>query len=432
MRKYTVYLSILIAFLCITRANAEYITAQSAKSAIEKCSAEFYKEVGEAVLVKSFFSSVRSQVEYMGLSCGLDNIKLTGNTSKDLEAIQSALKGAGLCEATISAIFCEAISSAFKSLEDSGTMVIPKSSFEPPLSLLGYEEGGIGISLDRDRIRNSSIIVKDVIPSMPAYDAGIRIGDRILMINAVPVKNLSNKAATDMIRGDIGTKINITYMPNGQRTRKTVSLERKWLSPGRKYVTGKMLENNILYIEISRIGLNMSTHIAEILKQNKAAKKVILDLRYCSGDLSYINEVTDIFLAKGTKAFSLNYKSNGKLETVPHTCAGNYTTNLPCTIIINERTGSAGIAAAAVIKSFKRARIVGTNSVWTNNPENITPLGDNHVYSINNLYYKLNNGEIITCGYTLKPDEEVAQELYKFMNNENEDTQLKEAIKIMK
>ena len=431
MRKYTIYLFILIAFICSAKAHADNITIKSVESVIQTCNTEFYKDVTEETLLKSFFSSIHSQIEYMGLSSIFKDINLTGKAAKDLENIQSALKEAGLCEAAISTMYCEAITFMLKSLEDRGTAVTLKSSYVPSLSLIGYEEGGIGISVDDNRVRDSYIIIRDVVPSMPAYNAGIRTGDRIVMINATHVRDLSNRAATDIIRGEIGTIINITYLPNGQRIRKTVSLERKWLSPGRKYVTGKMLDNDILYIGIRRIGANISQNIIDIIKQNKTAKKIILDLRYCAGERNHINEVTDIFIPKGTTVCTLNYRTEGKLETVQHITEGNYNCTLPCAVIINEKTSSAGIATSAILKSSKRAVLIGANALWEDTSENIHDFGDNYIYSINNFYYTLNNGEKITCGYTLKPDEEIKQELYKLINNDNEDIQLKRAIKIL-
>ncbi len=426
-------LACLLAFFLILpiAATAENLTVKDALGVVRNCSGEFYKQLEEPALVKAIFASVNSQMEEMGLASYTSAIELTGNTETDLNTINGSMKKAQLCDAAISVVLSKALAEMLSSLKDGGTSMGPQESFYVPMAVGDYDSGGIGISLDELRNRDFYLVVKDVVPEMDAFKKGLKVGDRIIRINAVPVSKLSYREAVDMIRGPIGSKVNITYIPNSQTMRKTLCLERKWLAPGRKCLSGKMLEDNILYIESGRIGTNFSQDIAELIGKHKNARKLILDLRYSTGDLQYLPELTEAFIKKGTLMFTHNIKKENRTEKMEHIASGNYFTELPLVVIVNESTNSTGIVAAEVLRSLKRAVIVGAEATFDNHVKNIHTLPNGYLYSINNSFYELVNGVSVTCNHTLKPDVELKQNLYKIFNDDKEDAQIQRAVKAL-
>ena len=144
------------------------------------------------------------------------------------------------------------------------------------------EFGGLGIEVGME-----AGVVKVITPidGSPAETVGVKAGDYIVRINGTQVQGKTLSEAVDLMRGPVGSEIEITVRRIGERKALTFNIVRDIIEI--KSVKSKIINNNIGYIRLTSFNDNSSDQLKKIVedyKKNKNVEKYILDLRNNPGD----------------------------------------------------------------------------------------------------------------------------------------------------
>ena len=175
-----------------------------------------------------------------------------------------------------------AINGLLQSLDPYSGYMTPES-FEGMQTETSGKFGGLGIEVNME-----SGVVKVISPidDTPAAKAGLKAGDYIVKINNVQVQGKSLLEAVDLMRGPVGSEIEITVRRQGIKRALTFNIIREIIEI--QSVKFKLLDNNIGYIRLTSFNENSSEQVKEKikeLKKNKNLKGYILDLRNNPGGL---------------------------------------------------------------------------------------------------------------------------------------------------
>ena len=319
-----------------------------------------------------------------------------------------------------------AINGLLQSLDPYSAYMSPEIFQEMQTETSG-EFGGLGIEVSME-----AGVVKVITPidDTPASKAGIKAGDYIVKINDVQVQGKSLSEAVDLMRGLVGTDIELTIRRRGVKKALTFTITRELIEV--QSVKSDLLENNIGYIRLTSFNDNSSDQIKKKikkLKENENLKAFILDLRNNPGGLlTQAIKISDFFLENGE---IVSTKSRKKSENRKWFAKkGDITDGKPLLVLINYGSASASEIVAGALKDHKRAIILGENSYGKGSVQSIIPLKNKGAIRLTVAKYYLPSGKSIS-EVGVKPDIEVNEEGEDFRIKTDTDNQLNYAIKLL-
>tara|TARA_Y100000590_G_scaffold304315_1_gene343124 strand:+ start:78 stop:1217 length:1140 start_codon:yes stop_codon:yes gene_type:complete len=289
------------------------------------------------------------------------------------------------------------------------------------------EFGGLGIEVSME-----SGVVKVISPidDTPAAKAGIKAGDYIVKIEDTQVQGKTLSEAVDLMRGPVGSSIELTIRRRGEKKALTFNIVREIIEI--QSVKADLLENNIGYIRLTSFNENSSEQIQKNIKKlenNKSVNAYILDLRNNPGGLlSQAIKISDFFLDNGE---IVSTKSRKKSENRKWFAKkGDLTNGKTLIILINYGSASASEIVAGALKDHKRAIVVGENSYGKGSVQSIIPLKNDGAIRLTVAKYYLPSGKSIS-EVGVSPDIEVYEEGEEFRIKTDKDNQLNYAIKLL-
>ena len=287
--------------------------------------------------------------------------------------------------------------------------------------------GGLGIEVGME-----SGVVKIISPidNTPAAKAGLKAGDYIVKIDGVQVQGKSLMDAVDLMRGLVGSSIEITVRRRDVKKALIFNITREIIQV--QSVKSKLIDGNIGYIRLTSFNENSSKQIKKKinkLKKNNNLKGYILDLRNNPGGLlSQAIKISDFFLENGE---IVSTKSRKVLENRKWFAKkGDITGGKTLLVLINYGSASASEIVAGALKDHKRAIILGENSYGKGSVQSIIPLKNRGAIRLTISKYYLPSGKSISeVGVT--PDIEIIEEPVGFKFNSETDNQLNFAIKLL-
>ena len=319
-----------------------------------------------------------------------------------------------------------AINGLLQSLDPYSSYMSPEI-FEEMQTETSGEFGGLGIEVSME-----SGVVKVITPidDTPASKAGIKAGDYIVKINDTQVQGKSLSQAVDLMRGLVGSGIELTVRRRGVKKALTFNIIREIIEV--QSVKSDLLDNNIGYIRLTSFNDNSSQQIKkEIkeLKKNKDLNSFILDLRNNPGGLlSQAIKISDFFLEDGE---IVSTKSRKKSENRKWFAKkGDITDGKTLLVLINYGSASASEIVAGALKDHKRAIILGENSYGKGSVQSIIPLKNKGAIRLTVAKYYLPSGKSISK-VGVRPDIEVSEDGDDFRIKTETDNQLNYAIKLL-
>ena len=289
------------------------------------------------------------------------------------------------------------------------------------------EFGGLGIEVSME-----AGVVKVITPidDTPASKAGIKAGDYIVKIDNTQVQGKSLSEAVDLMRGIVGSSIELTVRRRGVKKALTFNITREIIEV--QSVKSDLLEKNIGYIRLTSFNENSSEQIKnkiEKLKKNENVNSFILDLRNNPGGLlSQAIRISDFFLENGE---IVSTKSRKKSENRKWFAKkGDITQGKTLVVLINYGSASASEIVAGALKDHKRAIILGENSYGKGSVQSIIPLKNKGAIRLTVAKYYLPSGKSIS-EVGVRPDIEVNEEGDDFRIKTETDNQLNYAIKLL-
>ena len=319
-----------------------------------------------------------------------------------------------------------AINGLLQSLDPYSSYMSPKIFDEMQTETSG-EFGGLGIEVSME-----AGVVKVISPidDTPASRAGLKAGDYIVKINDVQVQGKSLSEAVDLMRGPVGSGIELTVRRRGERKALTFNIIREVIQV--QSVKSEIIDENIGYIRLTSFNDNSSNQIEKQIKKLKKDKNLnsfILDLRNNPGGLlSQAIKISDFFLENGE---IVSTKSRKKSENRKWFAKkGDITDGKTLLVLINYGSASASEIVAGALKDHKRAIIVGENSFGKGSVQSIIPLKNRGAIRLTVAKYYLPSGKSIS-EVGVRPDIEVNEEGDDFRIKTDTDNQLNYAIKLL-
>ena len=319
-----------------------------------------------------------------------------------------------------------AINGLLQSLDPYSAYMSPEIFNEMQTETSG-EFGGLGIEVSME-----SGVVKVISPidDTPASKAGIKAGDYIVKIEDTQVQGKTLSEAVDLMRGPVGSSIELTIRRRGEKKALKFNIVREIIEI--QSVKSDLLEKNIGYIRLTSFNENSSEQIKKNIKNleiNKNVNAYILDLRNNPGGLlSQAIKISDFFLDNGE---IVSTKSRKKSENRKWFAKkGDITNGKTLIVLINYGSASASEIVAGALKDHKRAIIIGENSFGKGSVQSIIPLKNDGAIRLTVAKYYLPSGKSIS-EVGVSPDIEVNEEGDDFRIKTEKDNQLNYAIKLL-
>ena len=320
-----------------------------------------------------------------------------------------------------------AINGLLQSLDPYSAYMSPEIFNEMQTETSG-EFGGLGIEVSME-----SGVVKVISPidDTPASKAGIKAGDYIVKINNVQVQGKSLSEAVDLMRGPVGSGIELTIRRIGERKALIFNVVREIIQI--RSVKADILKKSIGYIRLTSFNENSGKQIEREIKKlekNKDVKSYILDLRNNPGGLlSQAIKISDFFLDNGEIVSTKSRKPSENRKWFAK--KGDLTNGKVLIVLINYGSASASEIVAGALKDHKRAILLGENSYGKGSVQSIIPLKNDGAIRLTVAKYYLPSGKSIS-EVGVSPDIEIDEENDDFRIKTETDNQLEYAIKLLK
>jgi len=254
----------------------------------------------------------------------------------------------------------------FAGLNDVYSSYMTKDEYEAWKAAALGEFEGIGVTFSQND--TGSFVILSVIDGSPAARGGLKAGDEILKVDGKTFTDVETLGTA--IRGDAGSKVEITYQRGDKKT--AISLIREKIVT--ETVSYKLRKDKIGYIRISSFEEKTAEDFSTALRdlEVRGAKGLIIDLRNNGGGL--VDEgidVADKLLGKGTITYLQD--RNGKKE---YYYSDADKTELPYVLLVNEGTASTSEIVAAAIKDSKDGLVVGVTTFGKGIVQSTTQLSD--------------------------------------------------------
>ena len=319
-----------------------------------------------------------------------------------------------------------AINGLLQSLDPYSAYMSPEIFNEMQTETSG-EFGGLGIEVSME-----SGVVKVISPidDTPAFKAGIKAGDYIVKINNTQVQGKSLSEAVDLMRGPVGSGIELTIRRRGEKKALTFNIIREIIQI--QSVKADLLKNNIGYIRLTSFNENSGKQIEKEIKKfekNTSIKAYILDLRNNPGGLlSQAIKISDFFLNTGEIVSTKSRKASENRKWFAK--KGDLTNGKTLIVLINYGSASASEIVAGALKDHKRAILLGKNSYGKGSVQSIIPLKNDGAIRLTVAKYYLPSGKSIS-EVGVSPDIEIDEETDQFKIKTETDNQLNYAIKLL-
>jgi len=320
-----------------------------------------------------------------------------------------------------------AINGVLQSLDPYSAYMSPELFKEMQTDTRG-EFGGLGIEIGME-----AGVVKVISPidDTPAEKAGIKAGDYIVKIGKEQVQGKSLMEAVKLMRGPVGTSIDLTVRRKNEKKPLEFKITRKIIEV--KSVNSEIIgdKKDLGYIRLKSFNENSDKQILMSIRKfekNSKIKGYVVDLRNNPGGLlTQAINITDFFLNDGEIVSTKGRKVSETRKFFAR--KGDETKGKPLVILINNGSASASEIFAGALKDHKRAIILGESSYGKGSVQSIIPLRNGGGMRLTISKYYLPSGKSISdVGVT--PDIFVEEIGDDFKMNSKKDNQLNYAIKL--
>ena len=284
------------------------------------------------------------------------------------------------------------INSMLESL-DPYTNYIPEDDIEDYRTMTTGQYGGIGALIGTRNGRNMIIMPYE---GFPAHDAGLRIGDEIITVDGIDVKEKAYTDISKLLRGQANSSLDITVKRYGEPELINVEMTREKITIDNVQYYG-MVQDDIGYIKLSDFTTNAGKEVknAVVDLKEKGANKFILDLRGNPGGL--LNEavnVSNIFIPKGSEVVSTKGKMTDWNKTYK-ALNPPVDTEMPLVVLTSSSSASASEIVAGVVQDYDRGVLVGQKTFGKGLVQATRPLTYNSQLKVTTAKYYIPSGRCI-------------------------------------
>ena len=266
----------------------------------------------------------------------------------------------------------------------------------------GGRYGGLGMQIEPVEGRGVSIL--KVFPNTPAEQAGIQTGDVIIAIDTVNTRAWTSQQVSDVLKGEPGTKVNVSFARMGVTQPIKVEMTRAIIHiPAVPYTLS--FDGNIGYIYVQGFNETAGEEFAEALQQMQAkhAKGLVIDMRGNPG--GYLEQalvMSNLFLQPGQEILSVRGRG---VPAQTHVARGQpMAPDLPLVVLVDGGTASASEIVAGALQDHDRALIIGTTSYGKGLVQTLYPLDGGYAVKLTTAKWYTPVGRSIQKERKLLPD----------------------------
>ena len=277
-----------------------------------------------------------------------------------------------------------------KSLDDPYTRFMKPTTFTDMKTESKGEFGGLGIVIG---MRDGHVTVISPMADTPAYEKGVQASDIIVKVDGETVEGMDLNQVVDMLRGKVGTKVDVTFFRPTLRKLFDLEIVRARIPlPG---VRATKLPGNIGYAYLPGFTEKTAEELEEAIakwEQDGPLTGLVLDLRSNPGGLlDAAVEVGRVFLGPAT---IVSVKNRAGSEMTYKSFRRRHQP-WPMVVLIDEGSASASEIVAGAVRDNKRGLLLGTKSFGKGSVQTVLPLVDGSALALTTAYYYTPSGELI-------------------------------------
>ncbi len=262
--------------------------------------------------------------------------------------------------------------------------------------------GGLGLEVTQE---NGVIKVVSPIDDTPAFRAGIKPGDLIVLLDGKSVQGMTLTEAVDKMRGDPGTKIRLTIKRPGVDKPIEVSITREIIHT--KDVRQRLIED-IGYVRLTSFDEQAASGLRRAIRSLKKQsgnhlRGFVLDLRNNPGGLlDQAVAVANEFL-NGGEIVSTRGRHTDDAQSWYARPNQDALAGVPMVVLINNGSASASEIVAGALRDNRRAALLGTRSFGKGSVQTVIPLEGDGAIRLTTARYYTPSGRSIQ-GLGIAPD----------------------------
>ncbi|MFU8855772.1 MAG: MXAN_5808 family serine peptidase [Deferrisomatales bacterium] len=301
-----------------------------------------------------------------------------------------------------SELYYVALNGALGVLDPHSNALSPKHFREFMIGTRG-SFGGIGFVFG---IRDGDMTIITPIEGTPADRAGLRSGDRILLIDGEPTINMPVDVAANKMRGEPGTQVVLTISREQWPEPREIPFTREVIhvESVESYVLGGAQEP-VLYVKVKNFQKDTTDELRKAVKAAEAAnpdlRGIVLDLRNNPGGLlEQAVELSDGFLDSGVIVSTRGPEkdANSRAEAK----RGNLITRRPVVVLVNQGSASASEIVTGALRE-SRALVIGQKTFGKGSVQKLYPLTDGGALKLTVAQY-LTPGDVSIQSIGVQPD----------------------------
>jgi carboxyl-terminal processing protease len=226
-------------------------------------------------------------------------------------------------------------------------------------------------------------------------------------VDGVPLSDRPEITPSQLIRGPVGTEVNLTIQRPGQPEPMSLPITRAQIQPPVLVSTLRPDGIGVVTLDTFTTDGASERQLLDALTslEEDGARAWVLDLRYNSGGaFETIFAVLGAFLPSDTVAVTVESRRG----TVRRTPTGRpLVTQRPLAVLVAGSTASAAELTAAVLQDTGRARLFGQTTRGCANLASLTPLGDGSGLIVASERLLAGPRERPIDGVGVTPDEEI-------------------------
>ena len=283
------------------------------------------------------------------------------------------------------------------SLNDPYTRFLNPAQYSALTEQTSGEVSGVGIRLQK---QGQELTVTSVLDESPAERAGIRAGDKILIIDGRSSRNLTTESASQLIRGDSGSQLSVT-LRRLDGSEETLILTREIVSvPTVSFDLQRDGDMSVGYIRLDEF----SAHAAEQMRAaintltDQGVEAFVLDLRGNPGGLLQASiEISRMWLPRGSIVRTVDRGGHSDEITANRTAI----TDLPMAVLVNGQSASSSEIVTGALGDNDRAVVVGNPTFGKALVQSLHGLSDGSGLAVTVAHYYTPDGtDISTRGIT--------------------------------
>lgn len=300
---------------------------------------------------------------------------VSGNTYDSLSArvaeVQGIITNDSVDSYDLNTATTATLDAFIETMNDPYARYFDASSYQTYLSSVTNPSSGIGVLFGES---DGSCYVVDVFEGSEAANMGVLPGDYVEAIDGEKKDQWSLPEVTNTLSRDEGDMVYITWRRPGEDQTgggTTFNTSLRYTDSPESNITYRVTRG-VAYIEIKQLG----SDCAEVLKktidqaESEGARAIALDLRNIPGGyLTQAVEIASLFIQSGTV---VQIKSGDNITT--KSADGTEVTNLPVTVLVNEKTAGSAEVLAAALQDTHRATIVGVQTQGKGSVQVMQPL----------------------------------------------------------